>query len=200
MFKKRLRPLSYFLTVSLATLLAVTACSKQEPAATVAAAGPKRSPSVEIVATEARGFTAGAMMAANPVYVFFDPQCPHCGRMWEASLPLQKKAKFVWIPVGLVNPSSGPQGVALLASDNPVKAMTEHKTSLLANQGGISALTGSNPELEKAVKKNLDLFNSLGIEGVPFTIARNTKTGLTVSRGGEMSTAALAELIGVDAP
>ena len=200
MLKKNLRPLSYLLTILLATLLAVTACSKQEPATTTAAAGPKRSPSVEIVAAEARGFTAGAMMAANPVYVFFDPQCPHCGRMWEASLPLQKKAKFIWIPVSLVNASSGPQGAALLASDNPVKSMTQHKASLLANQGGISASAGSHPEMEKAVKKNMDLFNSLGIEGVPFTIARNTKTGLTVSRGGEMSTTALAELIGVDAP
>ena len=110
MLKKYLLPLSWLLTV----LLAVTGCSKQEPDAAAAPAGGKRSPSVEIVAAEATGFTVGAMMAANPVYVFFDPQCPHCGRMWEASLPLQKKAKFVWIPVSLLNASSGPQGAALL--------------------------------------------------------------------------------------
>lgn len=196
MLKIHFFPLSLFL----ALLLAVTGCSKQEPDAAAAAAGPKRIPSVEIVAAEATGFTVGAMMAANPVYVFFDPQCPHCGRLWEASLPLQKKAKFVWIPVSLINASSGPQGAALLSSDDPGKSMTQHKTSMLANQGGISASSGIKPEMEKAVKKNLLLFNSLGIEGVPFTIARNAKTGLTVTRGGEMNTAALADLIGVDPP
>jgi thiol:disulfide interchange protein DsbG len=196
MLKMHLFPLSLLL----ALLLSISGCSKQEPEAAAAAAGPKRSPSVEIVAAEATGFTVGSMMAANPVYVFFDPQCPHCGRMWEASLPLQKKAKFVWIPVSLLNASSGPQGAALLSSDDPGKSMTLHETSMLANQGGISASSGIKPEMEKAVKKNMLLFNSLGIEGVPYTIARNAKTGLTVTRGGEMNTAALAELIGVDPP
>ncbi len=196
MLQKHLFPLPLVFVL----LLALAGCSKQEPAAAAAAAGPKRSPSVEIVAAEAKGFTVGAMMAANPVYVFFDPQCPHCGRMWEASVPLQKKAKFVWIPVSLLNASSGPQGAALLSSDDPGKSMTQHETSMLAKQGGISAASGIKPEMEKAVKKNMLLFNSLGIEGVPFTIARNVKTGLTVTRGGEMNTAALAELIGVDPP
>ncbi len=196
MSKMHLFPFSFLL----ALLLAVTGCSKQEPDAAAAAAGPKRSPSVEIVAAETTGFTVGAMMAANPVYVFFDPQCPHCGRMWEASVPLQKKAKFVWIPVSLLNASSGPQGAALLSSDDPGKSMTLHETSMLSNQGGISASSSIKPEMEKAVKKNMLLFNSLGIEGVPFTIARNAKTGLTVTGGGEMNTAALAELIGVDPP
>ena len=82
-----------FVVASLLALsLGLTACSKQEPAA---AAAPKRTPSVEIVAAEAKGFTAGAMMNANAVYVFFDAQCPHCSRLWEASVPLHKKAKFV---------------------------------------------------------------------------------------------------------
>ena len=84
----------------LALSLGLAACSKTEPEA---AAAPKRTPSVEIVSAEAKGFTAGAMMNANAVYVFFDAQCPHCSRLWEASVPLHKKAKFVWIPVGLLN-------------------------------------------------------------------------------------------------
>ena len=45
-----------------AVCLGLAACSKQEPAASAA---PKRSPSVEIVSAEARGFTAGAMMAGD---------------------------------------------------------------------------------------------------------------------------------------
>ncbi len=193
-----LKPSSILLSCLLATLLTLVACSKQEPEA--AAAAPKRAASVEIVAAEGKGFTVGSMMAANPIYVLFDPQCPHCSRLWEASVPLQKKAKFVWIPVSLLNKSSGPQGAAILSSADPAKSMAEHETSMLANQGGISASSGIKPEMEEAVKKNTALFNNLGIEGVPFTIARNARTGLTVTRGGEMNTAMLAELVGVDPP
>ena len=192
-----LKTSSLLLSCLLATTLALVACSKQEPGA--AAAAPKRTASVEIVAAEGKGFTVGSLMAANPIYVLFDPQCPHCGRLWEASVPLQKKAKFVWIPVSLLNKSSTPQGAAILSSADPAKSMAEHETSMLANQGGISA-SGIKPEMEEAVKKNTALFNNLGLEGVPFTIARNARTGLTVTRGGEMTTAALAELVGVDPP
>ena len=191
---------SLFTSFLLALLIGLCGCSKSPPEAAATATSTKRTASVEIVSAEARGFTVGAMMAANPVYIFFDPQCPHCGRLWEASVPLQKKAKFVWIPVSLLNASSAPQGAALLSSADPGQSMAEHERSMLANQGGISAAAGSTPEMEQAVKKNLALFNNLGLQGVPFTIARNAKTGLTVTGNGEMNTAALAELVGVDPP
>ena len=181
----------------LALSLGLAACSKTEPEA---AAAPKRTASVEIVSAEAKGFAAGAMMNANAVYVFFDAQCPHCSRLWEASVPLHKKAKFVWIPVGLLNAASSTQGAALLSAVDPVQSMSEHEKSILAGQGGISASASITPAMEEALKSNTRLFNNLGIESVPFTIARNARTGTTVTRGGAMDTAALAELIGVDAP
>ena len=180
-----------------AVCLGLAACSKQEPAASAA---PKRSPSVEIVSAEARGFTAGAMMNSNAVYVFFDAQCGHCARLWTASVPLHKKAKFVWIPVGLLNATSSSQGAALLSAADPTQSMNEHERSMAAGQGGISAPASMAPAIEEALKKNTRLFNNLGIESVPFTITRNLRTGTTVTRAGSMDTAALAELIGVDAP
>ncbi len=187
----------YFLAGLFALCLGLAACSKQEPAPSAA---PKRSPSVEIVSAEARGFTAGAMMNSNPVYVFFDAQCGHCARLWTASVPLHKKAKFVWIPVGLLNATSSSQGAALLSAADPAQSMMEHEKSMTAGQGGISASANVAPAIEEALKSNTQLFNNLGIESVPFTITRNLRTGTTVTRAGSMDTAALAALIGVDAP
>jgi thiol:disulfide interchange protein DsbG len=182
-----------------AAVLVLAACSKQDaPAA--AKDAPKRAPTVEIMAAEGKGFTVGSMMSANAVYVLFDAQCPHCARLWEASLPLHKKAKFVWIPVGLINASSTSQGAAMLTSADPFQTMTEHEKSLLAGQGGIAASASIPPETEQAIKNNTRLFNNLGLEGVPFVVARNLRSGQTVTRGGSMSTAALADLLGVDAP
>lgn len=197
----------HFLLAGLsAAVLGIGACSKNDTASTatsssVGAGGkPQRTISLEIVAAEAKGFTVGSMMSAVVAYVFFDPQCPHCGHLWNASLPLQKKVRFVWIPVGLINPTSSAQGATLLSAADPAKAMTEHETSLLAKQGGIGASAGVTDEVKQAVAANTALFNNLGLEGVPFTIVKNMRTGQPVTRGGSMETAALAELIGVEAP
>ena len=180
-----------------ATLL-LGACSKQDTA-TADVPPTKQAVSVEVLAAQAKGFTVGSFMSANTVYVLFDPQCPHCGHLWEASLPLQKKIKFVWIPVAWINPSSLPQGAALLTAANPAERMTEHETSLLSGKGGIAAPASISPEIEKSIKANTALLNSFGAESVPYVIAKNATTGQIVSRAGALSTAALAEFIGVDA-
>lgn len=185
----------------IATLL-VSACSQQdssksEPAPAKAA---KQAISLETIAAQAKGFTVGSMMSANTVYVFFDAQCPHCGHLWEASLPFQKKVKFVWIPVGWINASSVAQGAALLTATNPGALMSEHEASLLAKKGGISAPSSIPPEIEQAIKANTQLLGSFGAEAVPYIVARDLKSGQTVSRDGAMSTQALAGFLGIEAP
>ncbi len=140
------------------------------------------------------------MMSANAVYVLFDPQCPHCGHLWQASLPLQSKAKFVWIPVAIMNAKSAPQGAALLSAADPADVMTQHEQSILAGTGGTSASASISSDLEQAIKGNTALFNSLGVESVPYILAKNLQTGQLVTRTGAMNTAELAEFIGVAAP
>jgi len=153
---------------------------------------------MEAIATKAKGFPVGALMGRNTVYVFFDPQCPHCGHLWQASVPLQTRVKFVWIPVKLINGASMAQGAALLSAPNPGAKMAEHEASLLAGQGGISASSSISSELEDAIKSNTSLFNSLGAESVPFIVAKNAKTGDLVKREGALGTPELADFLGVD--
>ncbi len=173
-------------------------CSPQD--AGKSSAPSKREVSVATVAAQAKGFAVGSMMSANTVYVFFDTQCPHCGHLWEASRGLQGKVKFVWIPVGMINAISSAQGAALLTALNPGALMSEHETSFLAGKGGISGSSSVPPDIEKAIKSNTQLLNSFGAEAVPFVVAKNLKTGQTVSRDGAMSTPVLAEFLGLDLP
>lgn len=199
----------YLLPALLAATLVLAACSKTEekapatnaPAAPAAATdSARRAPTVEIVASEGKGFNVGSMMSATIVYVFFDPQCPHCAHLWNAAIPLQKKARFVWMPVGLINATSSAQGATLLSAADPAQSMAEHEASLIAGKGGIGAGASVTDEAKQAVASNTKLFNSLGLEGVPFTLVKNARTGQLATRGGSMDTAALAQLIGVDAP
>ena len=78
----------------------------------------------------------GPVMAANTVYVFFDTTCPHCAELWNASQPLLGKLKMVWMPIGLLRPSSLPQGATILAGADPGKGMTQNVARALARGRG----------------------------------------------------------------
>ena len=184
-------------SLALTTVLLLGACSQQD--APSAANPGKQEVSVQTVAAQAKGFTVGSVMSAHTVYVFFDPQCPHCGHLWQASIPLQTKVKFVWIPVAWINPSSLPQGSALLTAVHPAELMTSHEASLLAGTGGIAAPASVSPEIEQAIKANTKLLNSFGAESVPFVITKDAQTGQTVSRNGALGTPELAVFAGVGA-
>ena len=198
--------------LGLALALSLSACSKKEDAPSAAAqpsaktdkpaapAAVTPASAYDTVAAQGKGFTAGMLMSSNSVYVLFDPQCPHCSHLWQASLPLHKKIKFVWIPVSIINAKSGPQGATLLAAANPVELMTAHETSILAGTGGIPAASNLTPEVEAAIKTNTQLFNTLGGESVPFIITKHARTGQAQIKAGSLDTAALTAFLGLDQP
>jgi thiol:disulfide interchange protein DsbG len=181
--------------------LGLGACSREDssqPTKSRTALEPDQA--FEAVARQGRGFTVGALMSANPVYVLFDPQCPHCARLWNAAKPLQTKMKFVWMPVAILGAKSLPQGAALLQSSDPVQAMTAHEQSLLANQGGMSASASVPDELSAAIKTNTQLLNQLGAESVPFIVARHARSGAVVTHAGSLETQGLINFLGLGQP
>lgn len=155
--------------------------------------------STAVVAAEAKGFSVGATMSARTVYVFFDAQCPHCNALWLAAKPLKSQAKFVWIPVGILNASSTAQGATLLAAKDPAATMDEHEASMQAKRGGISA--GSDIAAQKEmVVKNTALLTRLGFASIPTIIGTHAQSGALVTQEGSMPTAALAALLGLQVP
>jgi thiol:disulfide interchange protein DsbG len=192
---------SVFAPLVAAMVLVLGACSQQDaPAAAAASKTSTPAQSYDAVASTTKGFTVGAMMSTNTVYVMFDPQCPHCGHLWQAAQPLLKKVKFVWVPVAFIGPKSAPQGAALLAAANPMELMTTHEASILAGTGGIAASSSIPAEIEAGIKANTQLLNSMGVESVPFIIAKNVATGQVVTNTGALQTADLAKFLGMDAP
>lgn len=179
--------------------LGLMACSKEDAASGQPAAAAPIDPAqaYDTVSREAKGFTAGAMMSAHTVYVLFDPQCPHCSHLWESSLPLQTKVKFVWAPVAIIGPKSLPQGAALMQAANPVETMTAHEKSLLAGQGGMSASASIPAEIEATIKANTALLDRLGADSVPFIVARHAGSGQAITRAGSMDTAGLSSWLGM---
>lgn len=167
------------------------------PAQGSAAPATQQAVSVETLAAEAKGFTVGSEMSVRRVFVFFDPQCPHCAALWTAAKPLKSQARFIWIPVGLLNPTSTLQGAAILASSDPVATMDQHEASF--KQGGITA-QGDNEAQKAAVAANTALMNRFGFGGVPVIVAKHAVTGELVVKEGSMPTAALAGALGLQVP
>ena len=159
----------------------------QQPAAAV---------SIEAIAAQAKGFTVGQAMSSRVVYVFFDPQCPHCAALWAAAKPLKSQARFVWIPVGLLNDKSGAQGALLLAAKDPEATMDAHEASLNGGTGGLPVTTVAD-DMKAAVAANTKLFNSFGFQGVPAVVAKHAQNGQLVTKEGSMPTGALAALVGL---
>ena len=195
--------------LALVAAAAVAACSKNEPPAAPAvppaAAAP--APTSAASAAEAQqayanasagsGFTVGLTMGADPVLVFFDPQCPHCAELWKAVQPLLPKLRMVWMPVGFMRSTSTPQGALLLAAKDPAATMTEHEALLANRQGGLP-VPAQVPEDQLAkVKANTELLGKLGADSVPFIVYKNRQTGAYGSHAGALQTEALAQLVGI---
>ncbi len=188
------------LALGAVALAPLAACSKNDEAASPAAAPSGRKPNgieAYAIAQRGTGFTVGAMMAANTVYVFFDSTCPHCAELWQASQPLLGRLKMVWMPIGLLRPQSGPQGAAILSAPDPVKAMNEHEASVLQRGGGISVPSSLPDDVVQKVKDNTELFRQLQAESVPLIVYRNAGSGQHGMHAGAVDTATLAALAGV---
>jgi thiol:disulfide interchange protein DsbG len=178
----------------------LAACGKESSTSASAPAAAASTPvSLEAIESGAKGFNVGSTMSTRVVYVFFDPQCPHCAALWEASRPLKAQARFVWIPVALMGEKSAAQGAALLSASDPVALMDQHEASLRKKEGGISAM--GVPDAQKdTVRRNTELFTRFGFGGVPSVVAKHAQSGQLVTLEGSMPTAALAQRLGLNAP
>lgn len=154
-----------------------------------------QAPSLAAAGKYAAGFDTGNLSSARQVYVFFDPQCPHCGMFWEETKKLAKEARFTWVPVGLLNRASVNQGAAILSSKSPVETMDAHEQTLRIKGGGMDAAV-ADPEYKALLERNTRLLASFGAVGVPFIIGANAQTGAVYSESRGMPADKLASSLG----
>ena len=183
---------SLLLAFASVATLGLSACSDSAGSENLAIAQ-----AYDVLAKEGRGFGTGSMMASNTVYVLFDPQCPHCGHLWETVQAMKQHVKFVWLPVAFIGPASATQGAALLSAADPVAAMTAHEASLLAGQGGTAASANVPDDIATAIRKNTDLFKRIGGESVPYIVAKNARTGAVVGEAGALDAEGLVQFLGL---
>lgn len=120
-------------------------------------------------------------------YVFFDPQCPHCNKLWEnAQNELVKDVSIVWIPVAFLNEKSLPQGATILSSGNSRQTMEEHEKSMSDGGTGIAVSSVINPAGLEKIRTNNAIFESIGGNSVPLVFRASSK-GEILKVSGELT-------------
>jgi thiol:disulfide interchange protein DsbG len=188
-----------FTAAAAAAALTLAGCGKESSTGAGKASGAQVPVSLDTIAAQAKGFNVGSTMSTRVVYVFFDPQCPHCAVLWEASKPLKAQARFVWIPVGLIGEKSVAQGATILAAADPVATMEQNEVSVRDKQGGISAMGAADAQKDQ-IKKNTELFNSFGFTGVPTVVGKHATSGEIVTIEGALPAPGLAQRLGLNPP
>ncbi len=135
---------------------------------------------------------------APPLYVFVDPRCPFCKRLFDnlarTGIP-DGAVQLRLILVPALGPESLRQSALLLDSDNPSAAWIR----LMA--GDLSVVEGEPTEVaERIVRRNGDLTLRWKVDGVPFAVYRNTAGEVSIVSSEPSDIGALLSDLGPEWP
>jgi thiol:disulfide interchange protein DsbG len=109
------------------------------------------------------------------VYIFFDPNCPYCHRLYlnTRSWVKQGKLQIHWIPVGILTTTSPGKAIALLQADDPVAAFYKNEDHY--DEGGAIEEDLADPATEKQLKANEALLSRTHSGAVPVMLFHDLK-------------------------
>lgn len=142
--------------------------------------------------SETHWVAEGSAQAPTIVYVFTDPNCPYCKRLWENVQPWVKagKVQIRHIPVGVLGESSRKKAAFILASKDPVKALIDNES------GKRAAKENSIAEAQaQQLDTNMSFMQRLGASGTPAILYRDA-TGLLQLYPGAAQGEDLVEIFG----
>jgi len=137
--------------------------------------------------------------SAHVIYVFFDPNCPYCHKVYEMlRAPVQRgDLELRWIPLGILMTTSPGKAAALLEAKNPTEAFYRNERGFsqeTGSFGGIEEEPAPRDDTLRKLKTNLDLLNRSGFDAVPALLFR-TKDGKADIIRGAPSAAFLEKLL-----
>lgn len=142
---------------------------------------------LKVIAQNATGFMTGKITQdQKPIMVLFDPQCPYCKSLWNASRAGENQnIPVIWIPVSILNDDSYGQSAALLSSEHPIDIMNRHIAIMDSNGKGIDPIKKSEipDQLKLALDRNILLYSKMGFHDFPIIIKITKKGNLLVKKG-----------------
>ena len=126
--------------------------------------------------------------SAHVIYVFFDPNCPYCHKVYEMLRPqVQRGAvELRWIPLGKLMATSTGKAATMLEARNPTEAFYRNERGFsqeTGSFGGIEEEPAPREDTLRKLKANLDLLKRSGFDAVPTLLYRTRDGKADIVRG-----------------
>lgn len=120
------------------------------------------------------------------IYVFTDPNCPYCRKLFEELQPYigTRDLQVRWIVVGYLTSTSQGKAAAILAAKDSFKALKYNERHFGRNNdlGGIDEILPS-ARIIGELEKNYRLLEATGADGVPAMVVDDRERGPTLVPG-----------------
>lgn len=107
---------------------------------------------------------------APTLYVFADPNCIFCHKLYEQTAPLVNAGKLQihWVMVGVLGPSSVGRATTILGATDPAAALARNEANFDAEseQGGV-AIGKTNADISQVLTTNRQAMIDVGSTGTP---------------------------------
>lgn len=123
---------------------------------------------------------------APTLYIFADPNCIYCRRLYQRTQPLVTTGKLQvhWIMVGALGPSSMGRAATILEAKNPGATLAKNESNfdVVNEQGGV-AIGKPNPSLGDVLDQNRQAMAALGSNGTPTVVYSDRDGDLKAHQG-----------------
>ena len=137
--------------------------------------------------------------APRTVYVFTDPNCPYCNKLWADARPWVDagKVQLRHVMVGILTPTSAGKAAALLSAKDPAAAMDAYERGHMASNAktlasgrpkplgddGLKPLETVPPALAAQLDANAKLMASYGLRATPALVWKDARGGVQMRQG-----------------
>ena len=141
----------------------------------------------------------GRESAPRTVYVFTDPNCPYCNKLWADARPWVDagKVQLRHVMVGILTPTSAGKAAALLNEKNPAAALDAYERGHVASNAktltsgrpkplgddGVKPLAPVPSALQVRLDANAKLMASYGLRATPALVWKDAKGGVQMRQG-----------------
>lgn len=140
-------------------------------------------------ASAAGGIDEGA--GPHRLYVFYDPNCPYCHRLYLALRPHVAKGRLQvsWITLGFLMASSEAKAAAILQARDPLAALRKNEDDYDFAEdgqpgGGVVPARRIEPATRRILDRNLALYNAQHLYGVPVLVWKGVDGRAHIMVGG----------------
>lgn len=115
--------------------------------------------------------------SAHVIYVFFDPNCPFCHKVYETLRPQVERGavELRWIPIGTLMVTSPGKAATILEASNPTEALYKNERGFSRDTGSFGGIEEEPVPRDDTVRRleaNLKLLRKSGNDAVPLLLFR----------------------------